>query len=449
MARYFDTLRDPTEAEAKLESLNRADSPNLLRINQSSDIRNLPVRKASNPAEEQALLRAGFMNNGTPGEFVSPVRDLTTEMQQYELAKRDARQAVYDEQGNSTMFKIGDTLADTGRFFMSPLFWLSGEDSSKYDPSAIRKSGYRAQLEASVEYTRELYKKADAHRLQRDAIREANNRNDMTMRNQQIQSQFAGMSTPQKELYSYAMNSGPENAALYKAGTSAAFNQLNKNMMLATDQAIPLFGVDGSQIIVPKLMNETFNKYGTRFDRAIAPANEAFSALDKLRASLKEGTPLAEVAAVTQFNKVLDPGSVVRESEVRLTADARGIYDKLMVKLNDVVEGDVLTDDQVIDMLSLADALDAVYQGFYNENRDNAEFKFSNSGYGDKNVITQYLGTRKRFDQPQQQKPNTITVSDPQPFGRGQGPLRPEFLDQIEPSEEQLFQNDLSKYYQQ
>jgi len=294
-----------------------------------------------------------------------------------------------------------------------------------------------------------LYEKSIAHADQRDAIREANTRNDMTMRNQQIQSQFAGMSTPQKELYSYAMNSGPENAELYKAGTSAAFNQLNKNMMLATDKAIPLFGVDGSQIIVPKLMNETFNKYGTRFDRAIAPANEAFSALDKLRASLKEGTPLAEVAAVTQFNKVLDPGSVVRESEVRLTADARGIYDKLMVKLNDVVEGDVLTDDQVIDMLSLADALDAVYQGFYNENRDNAEFKFSNSGYGDKNVITQYLGTRKRFDQPQQPKSNTITVPDPQPFGSGQGPLRPEFLDQIEPSEEQLFQNDLSKYYQQ
>ena len=447
MARYFDTLRDPTEAEAKLESLNRADSPRLLRINQSSDIGNLPVRKASNPAEEQALLRAGFMNNGTPGEFVSPVRDLTTEMQQYELAKRDARQAVYDEQGNSTMFKIGDTLADTGRFFMSPLFWLSGEDSSKYDPSAVRKSGYRAQLEASVTYTSELYKKADAHRLQRDAIREANTRNDRTMQNQQIQSQFAGMSTPQKELYSYAMNSGPENEALYKAGTSAAFNQLNKNMMLATDKAIPLFGVDGSQIIVPKMMNETFNKYGTRFDRAIAPANEAFSALDKLRVSLKEGTPLAEVAAVTQFNKVLDPGSVVRESEVRLTADARGLYDQLMVKLNDVVEGDVLTDDQVIDMLSLADALDAVYQGFYNENRDNAEFKFSNSGYGDKNVITQYLGTRKRFDQPQQPKSNTITVPDPQPFGSGQGPLRPELLKKIEPSDDQLFQTDLSKYY--
>ena len=433
MARYFDTLRDPTEAEAKLESLNRADSPDLLRINQNSDIRNLPVRKASNPAEEQALLRAGFMNNGTPGEFVSPVRNLTTEMQQYELAKRDARQAVYDEQGNSTMFKIGDTLADTGRLFMSPLFWLSGEDSRKYDPSEVRKSGYRAQLEASVGYTNELYKKADAHRLQRDAIREANTRNDRTMRNQQIQSRFAGMSTPQKELRSFAMNSGPENLALYNAGTSEAFNQLNKNMMLATDKAIPLFGVDGSQIIVPKMMNETFNKYGTRFDQAVAPANEAFSALDKLRAALNEGTPLAEVAAVTQFNKVLDPGSVVRESEVKLTAEARGIYDDLMVKINNVAEGDVLDDQQVLDMLALADSLGAVYEKSYNNTRDDAEFKFTNSGYGDQNVITQYLGSRRKFTpRTPQGNTNTIIVPGLQPSAT---------------NDSSLIQSDLEKYY--
>lgn len=446
MARYFDMLRDPTEAEARENELYRADNASLAGINEASDIRNLPVRKASTPGDEQALLRAGFQSNGTPGEYVSPVRNLTTEMQQYELAKRNARQAVYDEQGNSTMFKIGDTLADTGRLFMSPLFWLSGEDSSKYDPSEIRKSGYRAQLEASVGYTNALYEKSIAHAASRDAIREANSRNDMTMRGQ-IRDLNSPYSTPQKALLDFARNSGVDNMALYNANTPEAFDLLNKKMMLATDQAIPLSGSDGSQIIIPKMLNETFNKYGTRFEQAVAPANEAFEALNKLRSALRQGSPLSEVAAVTQFNKVLDPGSVVRESEVRLTAEARGVFDDLMVRLNNVSEGDVLTNDQVLDMLALADSLGAVYQESYNKTRDDAEFKFTNSGYGDENVITQYLGTRKRFDQPQQQKPNTITVPDPQPFGRGQGPLRPEFLNQIEPSEEQLFQNDLKKYY--
>lgn len=446
MARYFDTLRDPTEAEANLESLNRADSPRLLEINQASDIRNLPVRKASNPAEEQALLRAGFRNNGKPGEFVSPVRDLTQELQQYELAKRDARQAVHDEQGNSTMFKIGDTLADTGRLFMSPLFWLSGEDSSKYDPSAVRKSGYRAQLEASVGYTSELYKKSIAHAQQRDAIREANNINDQAMlaRRRDLNSPYG---TRQKELLDFANHSGQANRELYTAGTPEAFNLLSKKMMLATDQAIPLSGSDGTQIIIPKMMNETFNKYGLRFDQSVAPANEAFSALDKLRVALREGTPLAEVAAVTQFNKVLDPGSVVRESEVKLTATARGVYDDLMVRLKNVSEGDILTDDQVQDMLELADSLGTVYQEAYNKTRDDAEFKFSNAGYGDKNVITQYLGTRKRFDQPQPKNSNTVIVKDPQPFGSGQGPLRQDLLDSTDQDERGLFEQDLSNYY--
>lgn len=448
MARYFDMLRDTTEAENQANALRRLDGGMLSSINQATDIRNLPVQRASTPLEEQELLRAGFVNNGTSGEFISPTRNMAIQMQQYELAKRQAREALYDEQGDSTLFKIGDTLADTARAVLSPLLWLSGEDPSKYDPSAVRQSGYREQLDASLSYTNALYAKSVAQAAQRVALREANARNDTTMRNQNISSQFAGMSDLQKQLYSYAQNSGPENQALYKAGTSEAFNQLNKNMMLATDQAIPLFGADGSQIIVPKMMNDTFNKYGTRFEQSVGPAIEAFAALDKLRAALNEGTPLAEVAAVTQFNKVLDPGSVVREAEVKLTAEARGVYDELMIKLNNVAEGDVLSNDQVIDMLSLADKLGAVYQSVYNNVRDDAEFKFTNSGYGDQNVITQYLGSRKSFEAPTTDSIGTITVSDPAPIGSGQGPLRPEFLDQIEPSEPHLFQNDIFKYYQ-
>ena len=354
-------------------------------------------------------------------------------MAEREHQKQLAREQLHEEKQNNPFFKIGDTLADTGRFFLSPLFWLSGEDTTKYDPSAVLRSGYQKRFDESVRYTEELYGKVMQAGQLRDKYRETLRTNNATIANQKIQSRFAGMSTPQKELRSFAMNSGPENLALYNAGTSEAFNQLNKNMMLATDQAIPLFGVDGSQIIVPKMINETFNKYGTRFDQAVAPANEAFSALDKLRAALNEGTPLAEVAAVTQFNKVLDPGSVVRESEVKLTAEARGIYDDLMVKINNVAEGDVLDDQQVIDMLALADSLGAVYEKSYNNTRDDAEFKFTNSGYGDQNVITQYLGSRRKFTpRTPQGNTNTITVPGLQPSAT---------------NDSSLIQSDLEKYY--
>jgi len=443
MARMFDMLRDPSEAQTN------EDANYKVKLNMAEEIRNLPVRTATSPQDAALYEQAGFVPGVKPDTYVTPQRAQALRMAEREHQKQLAREQLHEEKQNNPFFKIGDTLADTGRFFLSPLFWLSGEDTTKYDPSAVLRSGYQKRFDESVRYTEELYGKVMQAGQLRDKYRETLRTNNATIANQKIQSRFAGMSTPQKELRSFAMNSGPENLALYNAGTSEAFNQLNKNMMLATDRAIPLFGVDGSQIIVPKMINETFNKYGTRFEQAVAPSKEAFSALDKLRAALNEGTPLAEVAAVTQFNKVLDPGSVVRETEVKLTAEARGIYDDLMVKINNVAEGDVLDDQQVIDMLALADSLGAVYEKSYNKTRDDAEFKFTNSGYGDQNVITQYLGSRRKFTpRTEQENTNTITVPGLQPFGAGQGPLRQEFLQQPSATNDSsLIQSDLVKYY--
>jgi hypothetical protein len=439
--KYFDSLSDRGTTEGVLSD-KRYDSFI------TDEINNLPAIPV-NDTDRSLHERAGFVpDKNNPGNMVTPSRRLVEHYDQKESERQQRLQQEYQDTKNSTLFKVGDTLADAGRLFLSPLFWLSGEDTTKYDPSAMVDAGYKQKMRESEDLRVGMYRKLLDARDNRLAKVETLNTNRVT-RAKSLFDMRLPVSTEHKALLDFANYSGEENLALYNANTPDAFNQLQKNMMLATDKAIPLFGVDGSQIIVPKMMNDTFNKYGTRFEQAVAPANEAFSALDKLRTSLKEGTPLSEVAAVTQFNKVLDPGSVVRESEVRLTAEARGIYDELMVKLNNVSEGDVLTDDQVIDMLSLADALGDVYKKSYNRTRDDAEFKFSNSGYGDKNVITQYLGSRKSFEAPTTDSTNSITVPDPQPFGSGQGPLRPDLMEQIEPSDDQLFQNDLLKYYKQ
>ena len=104
-----------------------------------------------------------------------------------------------------------------------------------------------------------------------------------------------------------------------------------------------------------------------------------------------------------------------------------------MVKINNVAEGDVLDDQQVKDMLALADSLGAVYETSYNNTRDDAEFKFTNSGYGDQNVITQYLGSRRKFTpRTPQGNTNTITVPELQPSAT---------------NDSSLIQSDLEKYY--
>jgi len=390
MARYFDTLRDPTEAEARENELYRADNARLASINEASDIRNLPVRKASSPVEEQALLRAGFQNNGIPGEFVSPVRNLTTEMQQYELAKREARQAVYDEQGNSTMFKIGDTLADTGRFFMSPLFWLSGEDSSKYDPSEIRKSGYRAQLEASVGYTNALYEKSIAHAQQRDAIREANTRNDMTMR-KQTRDLNSPVSPLGKLVFDYArLNNRMED---FNSGNALRMQQLTQEARVNAGQG--KFVGRGNRFM-EKQTYDDLTVVGNRFTDVSEDIGAAYMNYRQLIKALDAQTGIGDISAVFNYMKTLDPDSVVREGEFALAKDAAGLFQRLSNIAEEAKTGKGLTSKARAEMRNLATDLIESYEDKYESVRDKEEARIRYLSDNDEDV-TNFLGDFKQL----------------------------------------------------
>lgn len=403
MAQYFDTLR-------KQPPILLSDGSTEAALYESGSVTNhmiddLPVIRPENDAERSSLQQSGYVPR-EDGTWTIGIRDMASGMQQRELLKREAREMDYNKTKNSMMFKIGDTLADTGRLFMSPLFWLSGEDTSKYDPSERLKTGYRKQFDESVTHTEGLYGRVQQAQRTRQDYR---NRLLDSDRNYRLASNKTG--TDQQKLIDFANNSGPENLQLLQDNTSDSFALLQRKMMLATDQAIPLTGINGNQIIVPQNLNQTFETYGKRFDQSAQPLNEAFLAIDRLDAALERGTPLSEVAAITQFNKILDPGSVVRESEVKLTAEARGLYDSLMVRINNIQKGDVLSTSQATELGDLARALGKVYQESYNNLRDDAEFKFRNAGYSDENVTQQYLGSRKRFsDSPD---PSTIVIPSP------------------------------------
>jgi hypothetical protein len=390
MARYFDTLRDPTEAEATENELYRADNARLAGIDDASDISNLPVRKASNPAEEQALLRAGFQNNGTPGEFISPIRNLTTEMQQYELAKRDARQAVYDEQGNSTMFKIGDTLADTGRFFMSPLFWLSGEDSSKYDPSAIRKSGYRAQLEASVGYTNALYEKSIAHADQRDAIREANTRNDMTMR-KQIRDLNSPVSPQGKLVFDYAQLNGRMKD--FNSRDPIRVQQLTEEARVNAGEGM-FVGVN--KRFMEKPTYDSMTEIGKTFKGISKDIGSAYMNYRQLIKALDAQTGIGDISAVFNYMKTLDPDSVVREGEFQLAKDAAGLFQRLSNLAEEAKTGKGLTDLARAEMRSLAQDLIESYEDSYAIARRQGEREIEYRQGNDEDV-TNFLGDFKQL----------------------------------------------------
>ena len=82
---------------------------------------------------------------------------------------------------------------------------------------------------------------------------------------------------------------------------------------------------------------------------------EVKSAYAQIKGSLGQNTPISDVAAATKIMKLLDPGSVVRESELGIAMAASGLLDRVTNYANMVKTGQKLTPQQRTDFLKLAD----------------------------------------------------------------------------------------------
>jgi hypothetical protein len=96
---------------------------------------------------------------------------------------------------------------------------------------------------------------------------------------------------------------------------------------------------------------------------------EMQSAYGQITESLKKGTPAGDLAGATKFMKLLDPGSVVRESELYLAMQASGALDRFTNYANMKLSGQKLTADQRKDFQQLADKLYGAAVGAYNAKR--------------------------------------------------------------------------------
>lgn len=80
-------------------------------------------------------------------------------------------------------------------------------------------------------------------------------------------------------------------------------------------------------------------------------------AYGQLEASLMSGSAIGDTAAATKLMKLLDPGSVVRESELGIALNATGMLDKYMNYANRIATGEMLTPAQREDFLALGQSL--------------------------------------------------------------------------------------------
>lgn len=105
------------------------------------------------------------------------------------------------------------------------------------------------------------------------------------------------------------------------------------------------------------------------------------SAYSQISTSLKQASPAGDLAGATKLMKILDPGSVVRESELGMAMAASGMLDRIENYAQNVIKGTKLTPTQRKDFQNLADTLYAESAKQYNAKR--SEYK----GIADRNEL--------------------------------------------------------------
>ncbi len=84
---------------------------------------------------------------------------------------------------------------------------------------------------------------------------------------------------------------------------------------------------------------------------------EVQSAYSQIKQGLEQSSPAGDLASATKIMKLLDPGSVVRESELGRAMAATGLADRVANYATNIMKGTKLTPAQRKDFQSLADRL--------------------------------------------------------------------------------------------
>lgn len=110
------------------------------------------------------------------------------------------------------------------------------------------------------------------------------------------------------------------------------------------------------------------------------------TAFNQVNAALNQGTPIGDLAGATKMMKLMDEGSVVRESELALAMAAAGRIDRLKNYLNQSMTGQKLTPQQRLDFKALSNELYAAASQAYNNKR--AEYEAFGKSYDLPNLNT-------------------------------------------------------------
>lgn len=106
-----------------------------------------------------------------------------------------------------------------------------------------------------------------------------------------------------------------------------------------------------------------------------------------IKDSAADASGAGDLALVTTFMKMLDPGSVVRESEFAAAQDTSGLLGKLMSSATKIQNGQILTPQQRTDFARLAGQYMTASATHEKKARKDLEFMVNNYGLNKENVF--------------------------------------------------------------
>lgn len=158
--------------------------------------------------------------------------------------------------------------------------------------------------------------------------------------------------------------------------------------------------------------NETTLSKGFKSEPIYKDYNDMRAAYGQVKSSLMQGTPIGDVAGATKIMKLLDPGSVVRESELGIAMAAAGKVDRLKNLFDLWKSGNKLTPQQRNEFSALADELYNIAGQVYNQTR--SQYAEQGKRY---NLNTDILGPEHRM--PEKTSPKNDKRPPLASFNRG------------------------------
>ena len=286
-------------------------------------------------------------------------------MQAFEQERNDANQlrSVYSKFG-------ADTAANTNALYQAGLGKEAGAYSkSQAEASKLKIDGEKAQLEKALkvfevsgqimsgvsdqatwdrarQQTAEAFGPEAAAKLpaQYDPAEVARKTSQALSVKEQLEQKWKAMAytTPDANARLSADTSRSNNAA--SVGASYANASATRAVAASNVEAAKIKGDRDTEMKIA----DDYRSQSKDF-KAVGDAYKQISAtLDKATTS-----PAATLAAATKFMKLLDPGSVVRESELGMALAATGVFDRATNYVNTLKYGKVLTPSQAADFKNI------------------------------------------------------------------------------------------------